>query len=370
MLNLITMRTEELVTLASAKESTAEMQLTGKSRVHISKAKSLPLCPILHGRCHQVKKPTVQLPASSLTDVFLLGLGLEVQVLEDQDGVRWNPLTELSSSFLTERPVAIMMFPGQPFQHPTNTPRVPVLCLLPGKFGLKSGTNFARFGVANGQSLATNEKCLLVGGSDQSVIDTEVNAYGCDSPGLGSLDGDAEESLSAGNPETVDALGGIEVLAEVVGNFPANFLATLKSRDGQTAISAEREVLGKQEKCCRASERERASRRPAVGLGPSIGCRSCSDGVASHLRSQGGRSLVIDCVMQLKSAKGFATVETDWADGLLVTVELRHGLINERILVKDYRYGSLDVHAGSIVLHLLKSNTYLEIKEAGNSSVS
>jgi len=336
------------------------MQLAGESRIHVGKAKSLPLGPISYSHHHQVEKPTVQLSTSSFADVFLLGLRLEMQVLEDQDGVHRSPLTELSSGFLTERPVSIMVFPGQPFQHSTDTPRVPVLCLLPGKFGLKSGTNLARLGIANGQSLATNEQGFLVGGSDQGVVYPEVDADRGDSPGLGSLKGDTEESFAPSDTKTVNTLGSVKVLAEVFGNAPADFLSTLKCGDGQASVSAELEVLGVEKKRRRSTEDERASCWFAVGFGRSIGGSSCSNGIAAHLRSQDGLDFVVDRVMQFKGSQRSSAVEADWADGLLVAVELQHGLIDESVLVEDYRYGSLDIHTGSIVIHSVKVNSVLK----------
>jgi len=348
MLNLIAMRTEELVPLTTSKESTAIMKLRSKSRVYIGKAKSLSLSPISYSRCHQVEKPTVQLPTSPFADVLLLGLGLEMQVLEDQNGIRWNPFTELSSGFLTERPVLISGFPGQPFQHSTDTPRIPVLCLLPGEFGLKTRANLARFGVADGQVFPTDEQGFLVSGSDQSIVHPEVDADRDNALGVRRFDGYTEKSLSASDTKAVNALGRVEVLAKVVGDFPADLLSPLQGRDGKATISAERKVFGIEEEGCRIAEDERTICWFAVGLGRSVSCGSCSDGIATHLRGQGGLSLVVDRVMQFKSAKGFATVETNWADGFLVAIELQHSIVNKGVLVEDYRYGSLHVHMGSI----------------------
>jgi hypothetical protein len=370
MLNLIAMRTEELVPLTDTKEPTSKMQLTGVSRVHVGKTKSLSLRPILHSRRHQVEKPTVQLPASPLADVLLLGLGLEVQVLKDKNSIRRSPLTELGGGFLTERPVAVSGFPGQPFQHSADIPRVLVLCLLPGELGLQPGTNLASLGIADRQRLATDEERVFVCGSDQGVIHPEVDADWDDAFGYRSLDGDAKVRLAVGDAETINAFGGIEVFTEVLGDFPANLLPSLQCGDGQATVSAEREILGEKEERCRSAEDEWSCCWSAVGLGRSVGGSSCSDGIATHLRRQRCWSLMVDQFLQLKSSEGTSLVETDWADGLLVAVELSHGLIDESVLVKDYRYGSLNIHTDSIVTHPEKSNTYLEIKEAGNSSVS
>jgi len=351
------------------------MQLRSKSRVHKGKAKSLPFSFILHGRCHQVEKPTVQLPASPFTDMFLFGLGLEMQVLKDQNGVHRNPLTEMSSGFLTERSVAIVVFPGQPFQHSTDTSRVLVLCLLPGEFGLKSGANLASLGVANGQSLPADKERLLVGGGNKSVVHPQVDTDRNDFFRRGDFEGDTKESFAPSNPKTVEGLGGIEVLAEVLGNLPANLLPALQSGDGQAAVPAELEVLGIEKECRWSAEDKGTNGWSAISLGRCIGGSGCPNRIAAHLRGQSGLDFVVDRVVQFESAKRFAAIETDRTDGLLVTIELQYGGIDKGVLVKDYRYGSLNVHTDSIVIHSEKVNSVLKRnlqlrKEGGASSAS
>jgi hypothetical protein len=356
------MRTKELMPFTDTKESTPIMKLRSKSRVHIGKAKSLPFGPISYSHYHQVEKPTVQLSTSSFADVFLLGLGLEIQVLEDQNGIHRSPLTELSSGFLAERPVAVVMFPGQPFQHSDDRPGVEMLCLLPSEFGLQTRTNLARLGVANGQRFSTDEQGFLVSRSDQGIVHPEVNAHGDDALGFWDFKGEAEESLAVGDSKAVDGLGGIKILAEVAGDFPANLLPTLKRRNGEASVPTKAEVLADEEKRSWFTEDKRTSGRFAIGLGTGISSSSCSDGVTPHLGSQCGRSLMVDQFLQFKGAKWSSVVETDWADGLLVTVKLQHSLIDESVRVEDYRYGSLDVHIDSIVTHPEKSKTCLENK--------
>jgi len=353
-----TMRTSEFVTLAVSKKTTLGTQLAGIGRLDKSNSDSLPFSPISYCRCHQPIKPTVQLPASSFSDtIILFGLGFKIQILKNKYRILRNPLAEFSGGFLAECPVSILMFMGKPFQHSTDTPRVPVLCLLPDEFGLQTRTNLARLGVADRQSLATDKERLLVGGSNKGVVHPEVNAYGNNALGFGSLDGDAEESLAPSNPKTVNTLGSVKVLAEVFGNTPADFLSSLQSGDGQASVSSERKVFGIKEKGRRSTEDERTICWFAVGLGRSISSGSCSDGVAAHLGSQGSRSLVVDQLLQFKGAKWSSAVEADRTQNLLVAVELRHGIVNKGVLVKDYRYGSLDVHTSSIVTHPEKRKT-------------
>jgi len=357
MLNLITVRTEEPMPLANTKESTAVMQLAGESRVGEGKTKSLPLGSILYRRGYQVEKPAVELPAGAPADVLLLGLGLEVQVLKNQHGILRSPLAEFSGGFPTERPVAVVGFPGQPFQHSAYRLGVEVLCLLPGEFGLQTRANLPSLGVANGESLATDEERILVCGGDEGVVHPKVNADRYDTLGFKNLKGDAEGSLAVGDAKAVNALGQVEVMAEVLGDFPADFLPAPQGGDGEAAVSAKREVLGEKEKGSWFAKDERTSCWPVVGFSRSIGGGGSPDGVATHLRSQGGRGLVVDQFVQFIGTKRLAAVEADRADGLLVTVELGDGFVNESVPVKDYRYGSLDVHADSIVIHLEKSSS-------------
>jgi len=332
------------------------MQLASEGRANEDEVESLPLCPVPHRRRHQVEEPTVQLPTSSLAYVLLLGLGLELQVFENQHRILRNPFAESSGGFLTERLVAVSGFPRQPFQRSTNRPGVESLCLLLGEFGLQTRPNLARLGVPDGQGFAADEQRLLVRRSDQGVVDTEVDADGNDAFGVWDFEGDAEESCVRSNAKAIDALGGIEGLAEVVRDSPSDFLSTLKCRDGKTSVSPEREVFTNKEECRRFSENEGTGCRSVVGLGRSIGRCGRSDGVATHLRGQSCWSLMIDQLMQLEGTKRLSIVEADWTDGLLVTVELRYCFIDEGVFVEYNRYGSLDIHTDKIVIHPKKTN--------------
>jgi hypothetical protein len=267
----------------------------------------------------------------------------------------------LSSGFPTERPITVFGFPGQPFQHSNYRFGVLVLCLLPGQFGLESGMNLSGFNVTNGQRFSANEQSFFIGGSNQGVVDTKVDSNGDDFFRFGSFKGNAEESLATSDAEAVDAFGSLKVFLEMVGNFPANLLPPLKRRDGQTAISTKREILSMQKERCWFAENKRTRGWLAIGLGSGINGSSCSDGIASHLGSQGGLCWVIDFVVQFQGSKRFAIIKTNRTNRLLIPIEFNNGFVNKAIFIKDYRYGSLNVHTDNIFIQPKKSRVILKI---------
>ena len=316
-------------------------------------------------RCdHQTKEPTIQLPTCSFADVLFLGLGFEFQVLENQYRVFRNPFTEFCSGFPTERPVSITLLLGQPFQRATHRSSVAVLCLLPSKFGLQTRTTFTSLGVANGKRFSTDEKCFFFSAGDQGIVDAEVDADRCNAFRFSNLQSDTEKSLTLCDTKAVDLFGSFKVLVEMFWNLPADLLSALKRGDRQATVTTKREIFGEEKKRCWMTKNKWTLCRSAVGLGGSVGGCRRSDGAATHLRSQGGWGLMIDQFLQIEGSKRLTVVKPDWAYRVLISVELRNGVINKAVVVKDYWDCSLNVHAGNIVTRKKKVKSCLKIKKS------
>ena len=197
---------------------------------------------VLNRGCHRVEEPAVQLTTGSLTDVFGFGLRFEVQVFEDQDRSLGNPVAELCSCFLTERPVSVAGFPRQPFQHPAYRPGILVLCLLPGEFGLQPRSYLSCSGGSDLKRFTADDQCFLLGGSHHRISNAEVNSYRDYSFGFGNAEGYAEVGLSSTDTETVDAGCSFEIVLEVIWNLPSDLLSPLRCGYRKTIVPTKREI--------------------------------------------------------------------------------------------------------------------------------
>jgi len=310
-----------------ASDSTLATGLAAESRVDKSYCQSLSFGTVLRGLNQIPVEPAVQLPASTLSDAVVgLGLGLDMQVLEDQYGIGRCPLAELGRSLLRNCIVAVLGFPRQPFQHTTHRPGVFVLCLLLGMLGLNARTSLASPTVllveqrpADGESLG-RRRC------DEDIANADINTNRSDSSRFWHLQGQAERCF----PVTLNADGvmfnsGIEVVLEVIGDTKTQLFPTRGCPDGEQSL-AEGSVfasLPDQEEGRLPLEHKRLGCWFLVALGSTVGRSYQPDSRALHLRTKSTRHLVVDGLVKFQRSHRLSVVEADGTDSILEAIELR-----------------------------------------------
>src|SRR5438552_2022580 len=301
MIAVAAMRADEGVTFAHPTQATARIGLASVAGVHLCYLHATFLSLVRHGFTQKTMLPQRETTTQGLaSDGSLLGLR-QTQVLEDQHGIGGGKVNKLLGSLPGKgaRPAALLA--SKPFEKPTNTACVLLLCLMGRQFRLEAGAGFGGTTVLDLDGFAAHKQRLAIRiHGHQCIRFVEIDAHGQDTLGVRRRkrhrDPSDEPSIALKDIETINFDSLLERVLEVGRNLVGEAFAPGDHPDREGPILAKVSIpatLSYEEERTRPSEEEGAGSRFLVGFGALIGSSHCADSGNGHLSRERAFDLMI-----------------------------------------------------------------------------